>query len=101
MADTVERRTETKTNSGLAFLALLVAIVALVVAWLAYNRAGEDLENQASDAVTEVINSEAANEAGEAARDAANEAGEAAQEGADATEEAVDEGPDGTDDGTR
>lgn len=40
---------------GLAWTALIVAIVALILGWVAYNRTGEDLEQQIQDAVAEAL----------------------------------------------
>jgi hypothetical protein len=73
------------TNSFLAVMALVIAVAALVLAWAAYNRAGEDLENQIGQGIEQT----------------AEQAGEAVQEGTDSVEQAVDEGPDGVDDGAR
>jgi len=60
---------EDKNNaSGVAWTALVVAILALILAWSAYNRAGVDLEDQAA-AVAE----DAAEEVEDAAQNAARE----------------------------
>ena len=49
MADTVyEHR---RGASVVAWTALVLAIISLVIAWLAYNRSGKDLEDSASDAI--------------------------------------------------
>ncbi len=90
MAEMVTREREDHstargTNSVIAIIALVIAIAALTLAWLAYNRAGEDLENQV----------------GQGLEQAADETGEAAQEASDSVEQTVDEGPDGVDDGAR
>jgi hypothetical protein len=37
------------TASGVAWLALVVAILALILAWSAYNRAGQDLAVEVAD----------------------------------------------------
>ncbi len=63
--------------SAVAWLALIVAIVALILAWVAYNRTGEDLENQIQTQVEQSLNT---------AEDATQEAGDA-----------IDAGPDGVD----
>ncbi len=63
--------------SAVAWIALVVAILALILGWIAYNRTGEDLENQIQTQVQEGIN--------------------AADDAAQSTEEAVDAGPDGVD----
>lgn len=46
---------ETKKGNALAWLALIVGILALILAWSAYNRAGADLEDQAENEIEEVI----------------------------------------------
>ena len=57
---------ETTNNaSGVAWTALVVAILALILAWSAYNRAGVDLEDQAA-AVAEEAAEETANALDEA-----------------------------------
>ena len=63
---------ETTNSNGVAWTALVVAIVALILAWSAYNRAGVDLEDQAAAAVDE-----AAEEVDQAADEAAQAADEA------------------------
>jgi F0F1-type ATP synthase membrane subunit b/b' len=78
--------------SAVAWLALILAILALILGWMAYNRTGKDLEDRISDAVEG-----AAQNADEATQDA----GEAAQDATDTIEEGVDTGPDGVDDGTQ
>lgn len=78
--------------SAVAWTALVISILALVIAWLAYNRSGRDLEDTVGDALENTT---------QQVDDAANDAGDAAQEGADAIEEGVDTGPDGVDDGSR
>ncbi|MCU0667410.1 MAG: hypothetical protein MUF85_02230 [Patescibacteria group bacterium] len=40
----------------LTWLALILAIVALIVAWMAYNRSGEDLENRVQRQVEQTMN---------------------------------------------
>lgn len=87
-----DNNTHTKTNSGLAIIAVLIAVLALIVAWLAYNRAGEDLEQQVNESIQEVLNSDELNQA-------ADETGETIQEGADEAEQTIEEGPDGVNDG--
>ena len=63
--------------SAVARIALVVAIAALVIAWMAYNRAGADLEDQIRTQVEQSIN-------------AADDATQGAQD-------AIDAGPDGVD----
>lgn len=46
---------ETKKGNALAWLALIVGILALILAWSAYNRAGADLEDQAENEIEEVV----------------------------------------------
>lgn len=58
---------------GMAVVALIVAIAALTLAWMAYNRTGADLEDRIAEQV---------------------------QNATDATERGLDTGPDGVDDGT-
>lgn len=41
-------------NSAVSWIALIVSVAALVLGWAAYNRAGEDLEDQAAQAVDKV-----------------------------------------------
>ncbi len=60
------------TSRGIALLALLLALGALVLAWMAYNRTGTDLEDRIADQV---------------------------QRATDATERGLDTGIDGVDDG--
>lgn len=79
MADRVytEDRTAGRGTSAVAWIALVVAAIALVLAWVAYNRTGADLEDQIRTQVEQSINA----------------ADEATQE----TQDAVDAGPDGVD----
>lgn len=77
MADQVITTSRGRGASAVAWIALIVAILALVLGWIAYNRTGEDLENQIQTRVTEALN---------AAENAAQDA-----------EKAVDAGPDGVD----
>ncbi len=60
--------------SGLAWLAFIIAVAALVVAWMAYNRTGTDLEDRIANQV---------------------------QKATDSAERGLDTGPDGVDDGSR
>lgn len=60
------------TSRGIALLAILLALGALVLAWMAYNRTGTDLEDRIADQ---------------------------AQRATDATERELDTGIDGVDDG--
>lgn len=39
----------------MAWIAVILAIVALVIAWMAYNRTGEDLESRIQSQVNETI----------------------------------------------
>jgi len=75
MADQVY--TARRGASVVAWIALVVAIVALVIAWMAYNRTGADLEQQIQTQIEESIN---------ATEDATQDASDA-----------VDAGPDGVD----
>jgi translation initiation factor IF-2 len=47
--------TQHKTSSTLAVLALIIAIPALIIAWLAYNRSGQDLETEISAQAQESV----------------------------------------------
>jgi membrane protein implicated in regulation of membrane protease activity len=38
-----------------AWLALVIAVIALILGWVAYNRTGENLEQQIQDAVAEAL----------------------------------------------
>lgn len=90
MADEVYR---TRTGpSAVAWLALVLAILALIIGWMAYNRAGEDLEDQAGQAIEQTVDE---------TEEASDDAGEAAQDAADAVEQGIDTGPDGVDDGAQ
>lgn len=75
MADRVY--TANRGASVVAWIALIVAIVALIIAWMAYNRTGADLEQQIQTQVEQSLN---------AAEDATQEA-----------TDAIDAGPDGVD----
>lgn len=74
------------------WVAIIIAVVALILSWIAYNRTGEDLENQIQREVDNAVMQ---------VDDAAQETGQEVQEGADAVEEGVDTGPDGVDDGSQ
>jgi len=63
--------------SVVAWIALIVGIIALIIAWMAYNRAGVDLEQQIQTQVEESMR---------AAEDATQDASDA-----------IDAGPDGVD----
>ena len=43
-------------SSVIAWLALLLAAAALILAWLAYNRSGEDLESRIQRQVNQTVN---------------------------------------------
>lgn len=75
MADRVY--TTNRGASAVAWIALIVAIAALALAWMAYDRTGANLETQIRTQVDESIN---------AAEDATQDAGDA-----------IDAGPDGID----
>ena len=65
----MENSTHRASNSALGWITLIIAVLALVLAWSAYNRAGVDLEDQIEA------------QADEATRDAT---GDALEGGADA-----------------
>ncbi|MEX2405062.1 MAG: hypothetical protein WD579_00495 [Candidatus Paceibacterota bacterium] len=44
-----------KKGNALAWLALIVGILALILAWSAYNRAGADLETQVDEQIEETV----------------------------------------------
>lgn len=71
--------------SALSVLATIIAVMALILAWMAYNRTGPDLEAQIQQQVNEAV----------------DETGTRANQGIDATEGVIDRGPDGVDEGTR
>ena len=76
----MEERVYTTRNHGasiVAWIALVISIIALALAWMAYDRTGANLEQQIKTQVQEGINA-----ADDAAQDASN---------------AIDAGPDGVD----
>jgi hypothetical protein len=90
MADEVY--TTRRGASGVAWTALILAIISLIVAWMAYNRSGKDLEDSVSDTVENTT---------QQTENATQEAGDAAQDATDTVEQGVDTGPDGVDDGAQ
>lgn len=44
-----------RSGSGVAWFALFIAILALIVAWLAYNRSGEDLESRIQSQIEQSV----------------------------------------------
>ena len=54
MADEVIH-TRNRGASAVAWIALIVAILALILGWIAYNRTGEDLENQIQTQVRRLL----------------------------------------------
>lgn len=89
MAEIVRER---RTGSGVAWVSLLIATTALLLAVLAFNRTGRDVD----DAVRDALNS-----AGQSSQDAAQDAGNAGSNAVDNAEGALDRGPDGQDDGAQ
>lgn len=75
MADRVY--TAGRGASAIAWIALIVALIALTLGWIAYNRTGADLEDQIQTQVQQAVDN-----SDEAVEDASN---------------AVDAGPDGVD----
>jgi len=61
----------------IAWVAFIVALLALVLAWMAYNRTGEDLENRIQDGVQEALTG--------------------VERGTNDAVDSIDEGPDGVD----
>lgn len=78
-----------------AWIALLLAVAALALAWTAFNRTGEDLEQRIQQSVNESI--QATEQGAENAGDALQDTGEAVGDAAEDTGEAIDAGPDGVD----
>lgn len=77
---TDEVHTVRQRSSGasiVAWIALIIAVIALAISWVAYNRTGADLEDQIRTQVEQSLN---------AAEDATQEASDA-----------IDAGPDGVD----
>ena len=75
MADQIYTRN--RGASVVAWIALIIAAIALILGWIAYNRTGADLEDQIQTQVQQGLN--------------------AAEGAAETTEEAIDAGPDGVD----
>ena len=44
-----------RLTTAIAWIALVVGIIALIVAWMAYNRTGEELEQTIRDEVQEIF----------------------------------------------
>ncbi len=62
MAEVIrEVRDENHGSSALGWLALILSIVALVIAWLAYNRTGEDLETKIQRQIDQSMNNTESN----------------------------------------
>lgn len=57
MSDTEVVREVRSTSSGVAWLALLIATIALAVGIVAYNRTGKDIQDSAKDTVNGAANS--------------------------------------------
>lgn len=72
-----DRTRYTNAGSVVAWIALIVSVLALILAWVAYNRTGADLEDQIQTQVEQSIN--------------------ATEEATDDAVDAVDAGPDGVD----
>lgn len=92
-------RNDNDSNTGLSILAvvtLVIAIAALVLAWVAYNRAGEDLTTEVREGASEALR-----EAGEGIEEGTQETGEAIEEGGDEVEEATNGSSDDTTSGNR
>lgn len=54
MNEEMEMRKE-DTASGVAWLALIIAVISLSLAWIAYNRSGVDLEEQVKREVEQAV----------------------------------------------
>lgn len=85
-------RISNERGDAAGWVAIIIAVVALILSWVAYNRTGEDLENQIQQEVNNAVME---------TEDAVQESGQEVQEGTDAVEEGIDTGPDGVDDGTQ
>lgn len=88
----VEVVRERNTSRAISWLALVLAIVALVLAVMAYNRTGKNIDDAVRDAIGRVQQS---------SENAINDAGNASSDAIDSTEDTIDKGPDGRDDGTQ
>lgn len=75
MAETVYK--EKRASSAIGWIALIVSLIALVLAWMAYDRTGANLEQQIRTQVQEGVN--------------------AAEDATDRASDAIDAGPDGID----
>lgn len=80
-----------KSHTGtkiVSWLALLLALLALGLAWMAYNRTGADLERRVQQQVEQGVNK---------TQEAAGDAAQQVEQGAESAGDAVDAGPDGVD----
>lgn len=82
-------------TSVVAWIALLLALLALGLAWWAFNRTGEDLTNRIQEQVQQVTPN--VQQGAEEVQEGAQQGADAVQEGANQTEDAIDAGPDGVD----
>lgn len=73
----VTNRGAGRGTSFVAWIALIVAVLALTLAWMAYDRTGADLDEKIQQQVQQGVN--------------------ATERGLENTEEAIDAGPDGVD----
>lgn len=94
MAEVYTTRDVSKSRgaSAIAVLALILAIAALGLAWVAYNRTGKDLETQIQQGIERAADN---------VEEGAKNAGDKAQNASDKVEQGIDNGPDGVDDGAR
>lgn len=88
----MEDRTYVARSAGtslLSWLAIILSILALILAWVAYNRTGTDLEDRIQQEVRENTNAvqEGTNGAVNETQDATRDAGEALDAGPDGVDE--------------
>jgi len=81
-----------RSSGAAAWLALLLAGVALLLSIVAYNRTGKHIDDAVRDAVNSVNQS---------AKDTTNATGNAGSRATDKAEQVIDKGPDGQDDGAQ
>ena len=94
----MDTSTQRNANSSLTWVTLVIAVVALILAWTAYNRAGVDLEDQIQREVGEAV-IEADQELDEAALEAEIKLDEAEREARDGTADTLEAGANALDRG--
>lgn len=95
MADGTNHEEHDKNSAGsvVAWLALVLAIAALALGWIAYNRTGQDLESTIRNQVDESVNSvqQGAQDVQENVNQGANEAQDEAEQQTDNAQQEVQE----------